>query len=98
MVIADDGNAYGITKLGAGTLVLSADNTFSGGSTISAGLTQLGHVRGLGTGAVSVASGSAVDVAGFNAANTRLTARRGVADPSGFRRARPILHSVSRGR
>ena len=57
-----------LTKSGTATLVLSGDNTYSGGSTISAGLAQLGHARGFGTGAVSVTSGSAVDVAGFNAA------------------------------
>src|SRR5581483_1804398 len=49
--IADAGNVFTIgqtlaggplTKLGAGTLVLTADNTFSGASTISAGTLQVG--------------------------------------------------------
>ena len=40
-VISDDGNAFGITKDGAGTLVLSGANTYTGTTTVSAGTLQL---------------------------------------------------------
>ena len=46
-----------LTKLGAGTLVLSAANTFSGGVTINAGTVQAGNASALGTGAVKIDGG-----------------------------------------
>ena len=47
-----------LTKSGAGTLTLSAANTYSGGTTLSAGQIALGHVSGLGTGALTVGTGA----------------------------------------
>lgn len=45
----------GLTKLGSGTLTLGADNTYSGGTTISAGTLQVGSgsASSTGSGAVS---------------------------------------------
>jgi fibronectin-binding autotransporter adhesin len=40
-----------LTKSGNGTLILSGANTFSGGSTLSAGVLRVNHINGLGTGA-----------------------------------------------
>lgn len=42
-----------LTKLGAGTLVLSAANTYSGGTTISAGTLEITRPDALGSGAVT---------------------------------------------
>lgn len=36
-------NGQALTKAGAGTLILSAENTYSGGSTVSAGTLQIGN-------------------------------------------------------
>jgi autotransporter-associated beta strand protein len=46
-VIGDGGNGYGITKTGAGTLALSAANTYTGTTTVSAGTLEIGHVNAL---------------------------------------------------
>ncbi|MES2924675.1 MAG: autotransporter-associated beta strand repeat-containing protein, partial [Verrucomicrobiota bacterium] len=47
--------ASSLTKAGAGTLTLTgtANNTYSGGTTISAGTLTAGHVGSLGTGGVT---------------------------------------------
>lgn len=71
------GAAFGITKLGAGTLVLSGSNTYTGITTIDVGTIKLGATGGitntpLGTAAAgtSVTDGAALDLAGFTLANT----------------------------
>ena len=56
-VIADQAGSGGsgswsVTKQGAGTLPLAAANTYSGGTTISAGTLQLGNGSALGTGGI----------------------------------------------
>lgn len=48
-VISDGGSGFGITKTGAGTLTLSGANTYSGGTTVSAGLLQLNNSSALGS-------------------------------------------------
>ena len=59
----------GLTKLGAGTLVLSAANTFSGGTMLAAGTLGLANNLALGTGALTT-TGSIVDyVDGVTIAN-----------------------------
>ena len=47
-----------ITKLGAGTLVLSGSNRYTGGTIINAGTLALGAGGSLGAGAITVASGA----------------------------------------
>ncbi|MCE9609704.1 MAG: autotransporter-associated beta strand repeat-containing protein, partial [Chthoniobacter sp.] len=67
------GAAGGINKAGAGTLALSADNTYAGATTIAQGILKLGAAGGatdtpLGTVAGSTtvsATGAALDVGGF---------------------------------
>ena len=55
-----------LTKAGAGTLTLSGDNTYTGGTTVSAGTLQLGAANRLAdTGAVSLASGTTFNLGGF---------------------------------
>ena len=60
--IGDGGNGYAITKEGNGTLVLSADSTYSGNTTINNGDLSIGGSGQLGNGtyagALSIASGS----------------------------------------
>ena len=45
----------------AGTLILSGNNSFTGGTTISAGTLKLGHASALGTGALIVGAGMTFD-------------------------------------
>ncbi|MFA6127960.1 MAG: choice-of-anchor L domain-containing protein [Bacteroidales bacterium] len=68
--------AFGLVKFGAGTLVLSGNNTYSGITTISLGTLKLGGTGGidntpLGTavGGTLVEVGGALDLAGFSLAN-----------------------------
>src|SRR5215471_12757025 len=63
------GGVGGLTKLGAGTLVLTAANTFSGGTLLAAGTLSLANNQALGTGALTT-TGSVVDyVDGVTIAN-----------------------------
>lgn len=51
--------ASGLVKAGAGTLLLSAANSYTGGTTINAGILALGHASGLGTtGLISFGGGT----------------------------------------
>jgi autotransporter-associated beta strand protein len=47
----------GLTKLGAGTLVLTATNTYTGGTTINGGRLTISNASALGNGAVTIVSG-----------------------------------------
>ncbi|OHH79575.1 AIDA autotransporter-like protein ShdA [Salmonella enterica] len=46
-------NGQSLTKTGAGTLILNAENTYTGGTTISAGTLLANNVEALGTGNVT---------------------------------------------
>ncbi|MGL4943045.1 MAG: autotransporter-associated beta strand repeat-containing protein [Thermoguttaceae bacterium] len=59
-----------LTKLGAGTLLLSGNNTYDSATTVSAGTLQIGHLNAMGTSAATVASGATLDVNGYAVANT----------------------------
>ncbi len=64
-LVTDNGNGFGITKNGAGNLVLSGGNTFGGGVTLGAGTLLVGNNAALGTGTLTVsASGVTVDANG----------------------------------
>ena len=60
------GGDYGITKAGAGTLILSGANDYTGDTTVSAGVLQAAHNTALGTtaGNTSVSSGAALELSG----------------------------------
>ena len=47
-----------LVKKGLGTAIITGDNNFSGGTILQAGTLQVGHVNGLGTGAVTLTSGT----------------------------------------
>ena len=54
----------GLTKLGSNTLVLSGANTYSGPTTVSAGVLNIPNNTVMGTSGVSVASGAALQLQG----------------------------------
>ena len=58
-----------LTKLGNGVLRLTGNNSYDGGSTVSAGTLQAGSASALGTGTVAVGSGAALDLNGQSVAN-----------------------------
>lgn len=51
-----------LVKTGNGTLVLSGANTYSGGTTVNGGTLSVTNASGLGSGAVTVASGATLDI------------------------------------
>jgi len=53
-----------LTKAGAGTLVLTNANTYSGGTTLSAGRINVNNASALGTGAFTIAGGSIDNTSG----------------------------------
>jgi fibronectin-binding autotransporter adhesin len=59
-------NVVGLSKLGTGTLTLSGANTYSGATTVSAGVLNIQHATALGNTATgtSVASGAALQIQG----------------------------------
>lgn len=52
------GTGFGITKNGAGTLILSVSNSFDAGVTLNAGTLSLGNVYALGTGSLTLNGGT----------------------------------------
>ncbi len=64
-IIGDGAGTMSVAKDGSGTWILSGANTYSGGTTISAGVVSATtSAEALGTGAVTVASGAALQVTG----------------------------------
>ena len=60
--IYHDTGPFSLTKVGNGTLVLSAANTFSGGLNVNAGIVRPTLGNALGTGTVAVNSGGSLDI------------------------------------
>jgi fibronectin-binding autotransporter adhesin len=60
--------AGSLTKQGAGVLVLSGANTYTGGTAVSAGTLRAGSTQAFGgaTGAMNVAAGATLDLNGFS--------------------------------
>ena len=58
------GSAKSITKAGAGTLLLSGNNTFSGGVTLSAGTLDINNAGALGTGTFRISAGTIDNTSG----------------------------------
>jgi autotransporter-associated beta strand protein len=63
------GNSLGLAKIGAGTLILSGTNTYSGATIVSAGTLKAGSTAAFGTNSsVTLANiaGAVLDITGFN--------------------------------
>ncbi len=65
--------ANNLTKVGAGTLTLSGTNTYTGTTTVSAGTLSVAADANLGTGAVSLAAGTILDVTGATTVDNAVT-------------------------
>ena len=59
----------GLTKLGAGTLTLSAVNTYDGATTVGDGTLKLANAKALPTGTAVVLDGGAIDLNGYTVTN-----------------------------
>jgi autotransporter-associated beta strand protein len=55
------GTGGGITKVGTAALTLSGSNSYTGGTTLSAGTLNIGHASALSTGAFVIANGTTLD-------------------------------------
>jgi outer membrane autotransporter protein len=62
----DIGGTGSLHKIGGGTLTLSGNNTYSGGTGVDAGTLQAGAENMFGSGAMNVASGAVLDLNDFN--------------------------------
>jgi len=62
----DIGGGYALTKVGAGTVVLSGNNSYTGATAVNAGALNLQHANAAGTtaGGVTVESGAALQLQG----------------------------------
>ncbi|WP_052949531.1 autotransporter-associated beta strand repeat-containing protein [Dyella japonica] len=66
--LTDSGAVVGagaLNKDGAGTLVLSGANTYTGGTNVNAGILRAGSASAFGTGVMTVAAGATLDTATF---------------------------------
>ncbi len=79
---AGGATASALTKSGTGTLTLSAANTYSGATTISAGILKIGNTTALGTGTgtadgTTISAGATLDLGGVsNVQNSSIGAER----------------------
>ena len=58
-----------LEKIGAGTLTLSGNSDYTGGTLVDGGTLRAGHVNAFGVGPATVNAGATLDAAGYNIAN-----------------------------
>ena len=58
------GSGFSLTKAGAGTLTLDGADTYSGGTTLSAGLLNLNNAAALGSGTLTISGGTIGNTSG----------------------------------
>ena len=76
--IGQSGGSFGLTKAGSGTLKLSGVNSYSGGTTVNAGLLWLNSSSALGSSSASLTvNGGIVDLSGNNISVGNLTGAGG---------------------
>jgi autotransporter-associated beta strand protein len=67
-----------LTKVGTGgMLTLAGPNTYSGGTTVTAGTLQLGNAQGLGTGGLTMSAPGVLDLNGYSATAASLSGASG---------------------
>ncbi|WP_331317200.1 autotransporter outer membrane beta-barrel domain-containing protein [Methylobacterium mesophilicum] len=72
--IDDGGNGYGLSKVGPGTAILTAANTYTGTTTISGGRLALAGSGSIGASSgVALATGGTFDIAGRTGTGTAVT-------------------------
>jgi fibronectin-binding autotransporter adhesin len=64
-----NGKTLGLAKGGSGTLTLSGSNAYSGGTSITGGILQLGSSTAMGTGSFTMTSGTTLDLDGQTITN-----------------------------
>lgn len=88
------GTSIGITKQGAGTLLLSGPNTYSGATLINVGTLRLGNAAALGTSsATTVVDGATLDLNG----TTLSTARPLTLNGTGITESGALMNSLGTG-
>jgi autotransporter-associated beta strand protein len=82
---AGQGQNIALVKVGTGTLTLSGANTYTAGTTVSAGTVKIGNATALGgnAGAVSVANGAALDLNGTTMTGTNALTLNGTGISAG---------------
>lgn len=66
-----------LQQIGTGTTTLTAANSYTGGTTVNAGMLRLSGAGSIGTGGLSVASGGGFDASGISAAGLSLPTLNG---------------------
>ena len=88
----------GLIKTGAGTQTLSGSNSYSGGTTVNAGVLQLGNANALGSSAAALSvNGGTLDLHGNNASITILSGSTGALITNSVAGTKTLTTAVASG-